>query len=197
MSPKIVPALLLVASLAAARGADACAMYKPPQARQAETYVADGQKALKQGQPRLALRQFERAMNEPGAPAWVRSQAAYEAGRLHAQLGDRVAARARLELAVSLVPGHADAQLALGKLLAGDDDAAAAQHLQAALAGTIPDRERGTAEAVLAFSLARTGAAKEAEDHLARARALKADAKVIAAAEVALRDAHESVATRM
>ncbi len=179
-------ALMMFGALTVAgRDVDACAMYRPPKIADAQKLVADAKKAEADGQPRTAIRLYERLMHEPKVEKGTRVAAARDAARLHEAAGNADTARIRLEQALAIAPNDAQANFHFGRLLAGKSDEAAAEALTKALRGTIGD-DKGAAEAILAGALARLGKADEAEQHLARARALNADAALIEAAQAAL-----------
>jgi tetratricopeptide (TPR) repeat protein len=175
----------LAALTVAGRDADACAMKKMPVLADAQRLVADAKKAEDGGQPRTAIRLYERVMHDPRAEKATRVAAAREAARLYEAAGNADTARVRLEQALAIAPNDARANFHFGRLLAGKSDEAAAEALQKALRGTIGD-DKGAAEAMLAGALARLGRADEAEAHLKKARTLNADAALIEAAQAAL-----------
>jgi tetratricopeptide (TPR) repeat protein len=179
-------ALMMFGALTTAgRDADACAMYRPPKIADAQAMVADAKKAEADGQPRTAIRLYERLMHEPKVEKATRVAAARDAARLHEAAGNTDTARIRLEQALAIAPNDALANFHFGRLLAGKSDEAASEALTKALRGSLGE-EKAPAEALLAGALARLGKAGDAEKHLERARALNADAALLEAAQAAL-----------
>jgi len=189
MKTATVAALFVLAALAYAPAASACAMFRPERRVRPERMVAQAQQAEKAGRERAAIRLYERVLNQGHAPAKLRAKAGFNAARLLEKTGRTALARARLLRVVALRKHHGRAQLALGRLFAGQDDAQSIHALNAALKERLTRTDEAQAEALMAQGLARQAKLEAAERHLRRARALGAEAAQVAAAEKAIRDA--------
>lgn len=169
--------------------AAACAMYRPMVVESAERLVADAAKAEKRGEPRTAIRLYERAMNDAHAAKTLRAEAAVKAGALQAKAGKARESQRRFEKAIALDATHVGAQLGLGRALALKGDVEGAQRAFAAATASpkATFAERGNAQAALSALLARQGRATQAEAALQAARLLGADPESVGEANAAAR----------
>lgn len=182
--------LALVATLAllsalTPTAASACAMRKisPPVEMVAQVHFRKAAAAEDRGQTRVAIREYERAMNAEG-PARVRAEAAVRAARLHAAAHHASRVESRLRRAVALDRRHAEAHAALGRHLLGKADAEAISMLRKAIALNA----EGAADLNLDLALAsiRLHQREAAQAALQQARMGGADPARVAAVEAAL-----------
>ena len=185
----VLAAAAFAAPLFTAQSADACAMRRREPVVVAKNVekpahsLADARAAEMRGERHTAIRLYEAIMNAPGATA-ERSQAALAAARLLADDGQQAKAVARAQKAVGFAPGDAQAQLALGELMVGDEAGRAMAHLKKAeaLGGADPMRlALAQARAYKAF-----GEVESARAQLERARSLGAPTADIAQIEMGL-----------